>query len=414
HVEPQGAMAVRKLGHRLNQLANAVRRQLADGEQRRGDLTALVDALPDPLLLADTEDKVRLVNRPAAELLEVTPDAAIGQPVTTLLRDRTLLKLYDKARKRTVGRPAEREVNLLRAGKRTTFSGTAFTTDVGGVLLLLRDVSQLAGAAQMKTDFVANASHELRTPVSAMQLALETLTYAVEDNDTKQITRCREIIDGHLKRLGDLVGDLLDLGRVEGDTFVPTYELIHGTDVLTPLMNTFAAAAEKRGVNLVLDDDAGEFQINSDHRLLDLMLKNLIENAIKFTPERGEVRVGMHLRVSVDGAGEELVLTVADTGIGISPEQQDRVFERFYQVDQARTTADGRGTGLGLAIVKHAAVALGGKVRLDSLLGRGTTATVVLPQGVSDAEGPAVDVAGVVAGEVAGEPAERDWETADV
>ncbi|MEM8875786.1 MAG: histidine kinase dimerization/phospho-acceptor domain-containing protein, partial [Planctomycetota bacterium] len=221
HVEPSGAMSVRKLGHRLNQLSNAVRRQLADGDARRTDLSALVNALPDPLLLADSDDKVRLVNRPAAELLEVAPETAIGQPVATLLRERTLLKLYDKGRKRSVERVAEREVTLTREGKRTVFAGTAFATDAGGVLLLLRDVSQLAGATQMKTAFVANASHELRTPVSAMQLALETLTYAVEDNDTQQIVRCREIIDGHLKRLGDLVRDLLDLSRVEGESFVP-------------------------------------------------------------------------------------------------------------------------------------------------------------------------------------------------
>ncbi|MEM8874012.1 MAG: ATP-binding protein, partial [Planctomycetota bacterium] len=129
----------------------------------------------------------------------------------------------------------------------------------------------------------------------------------------------------------------------------------------------------------VIEEGAGDFDIHSDARLLDLILKNLIENAIKFTPEGGEVRVGMELRDTEDAA-TELVLSVADTGIGISPEQQDRVFERFYQVDQARTTADGRGTGLGLAIVKHAAVALGGKVRLDSLLGRGTTVTIVVPQ----------------------------------
>ena len=394
HIEPGGAYPMRKAGHRLNQFFDAAARRLDVSRRRADDLRALVDALPDPIVLADDEDRVVLVNRPAADLLGVPPEAAPGKLAAQVLRDRPVLKLFDRMANPKAGKePGEtetrmREVTLMRDGRRKTYQALARRSRGGGVLVVLRDVSRQAGTAQMKADFVANASHELRTPVAAMRLALETLGDALDDDDADQARRCSQIIDGHTRRLQDLVQDLLDLGRIEGGEFKPKLEPLTPEEVVAPHRPTFDPTADERHVALAWPE-AGGPAFTADRRLMDLIVKNLVENALKFTPAGGAVTVTLARRELppeaarlhrqlVDGPYHEVELGVADTGIGIAAEHQDRVFERFYQVDQARTT--GRGTGLGLAIVKHAAGALGGTVALRSQPGRGTTVTVTLPQ----------------------------------
>jgi two-component system phosphate regulon sensor histidine kinase PhoR len=400
-VEPEGAYSQRKVGHRLNQLLDEVEQQLAGSQRRTADLRALVNALPDPILLADADDKVVLVNVPAADLLGVPPEAAIGVPAAQVLRDRPVLKLFDRT-----ARPKNsdddqtetrmREVTLVREGRRKSYQALARRSRGGGVLVVLRDVSQQVGTAQMKADFVSNASHELRTPVSAMRLAMETLYDAIDDADDAQVRRCAEIIDGHTRRLGDMVQDLLDLGGIEGGEFQPALQRLTPDEMVAPHRDLYDELAEQKNVTLAWPSDGPA--VWADRRLLNLILKNLVENALKFTPEGGRVSVTVNPRELPEEAAKihheltgvvyrEVELAVADTGIGIAPEAQDRVFERFFQVDEARAGSTGRGTGLGLAIVKHAAGALGGSVALSSRPGKGTTVTVTLAP--ADAAEPA-------------------------
>jgi two-component system phosphate regulon sensor histidine kinase PhoR len=250
----------------------------------------------------------------------------------------------------------------------------ATPTAVGGVLLLLRDVSTMAVTLQMKTDFVANASHELRTPLAAIKIAMETLR-DVHVDDPPQSERCINIIEGHVKRLEEILRDLLDLSRLESPDVEPSLAEVKVWDLFAVVRATMGAAAREKNVELRFSDETTLTQtFRSDERLLHLVLKNLVENSVKFTPAGGNIHIAL---TSADGG---VALSVADTGIGIPPEHRDRVFERFYQVDPARSGTAGRGTGLGLAIVKHAVAALGGTVRLESTVGKGTTVTCLLPQ----------------------------------
>jgi two-component system phosphate regulon sensor histidine kinase PhoR len=443
-VAPDGADDVRFFSAKLNLVASQAERSLADLRHQRADLRALVDTLPDPIVAIDHDRRVTLINPPAAALLGVAPEqAALRQRVVSVVSDEAVLKLVDAAMDDSAaggapdggsfrgaasvaaGAPpgtatpaprrgaVEGEVRLVRRGQRFTYHAVAIPTAGGGAVLVLRDVSALAGTLQMKTDFVANASHELRTPIAAIKIAFETLREVYAD-DPGQAERCIRIMDGHMRRLEDMLRDLMDLSRVESPETRPDVREVRAAELFAQLRASLAPMAREKGVGLRFraEDASGlgaDVRLLSDERLLNLTLKNLVENSIKFTPPGGAVTVAVRLIAAPRPAGVngppagdaaggaadaspapagEALITVSDTGIGIPPEHLDRVFERFYQVDSARSGSAGRGTGLGLAIVKHAVAALGGTVRLESRVGRGTTVTCVLPQRRAHAADP--------------------------
>ena len=373
---------VRHLRRSLDGFADSLASRIDVLEDESANLRLLVDALPDPILLSDDRDRIVLINAPAERLLRLPPQQVIGKPFIAAVNDPAILELFEQAsRQRTTDARGQidREIRLMRAGKRLVFQAHAEPTRTGGMLVVLRDVSTLAATIQMKADFVANASHELRTPISAIKAAFETLVEVYRDADPAPGERCMAIIDGHLSRLEEMLRDLLDLSRVENADLQPQLTHVRPAEVMAMIRSTWAATARARGVELVLPDgNATPTQIVSDRRLLDLVLKNLVENAIKFTPAAGKVTVTLAPRC--EDALATVELKVSDTGCGIAAEHLDRVFERFYQVDPARSGSAGRGTGLGLAIVKHATNALGGNVTIQSEVGRGTTITCVLPQ----------------------------------
>lgn len=402
-VAPYASADVRQILEMHNTIADATLRKLKDLSRQRGDLLALVDALPDPLLLSDTRRKIIQLNRPAADLLGVATSSAIGAPLESVVVEPAVLEVFDRAAQierddtDEQGRrllPLRRDLRLSRAGKALVFQAVATRTDAGGVLVVLRDITALDQTLRMKTDFVANAGHELRTPVAAIKAAFETLEdllgpeaqSVVEADARGPVQRCLQIIAGHTQRLDEMLRDLLDLSRVESGEIKPVLEELSIPEIARELRQTLGPLAESRRIALHLpgSDVDGVPPLVSDRRVLMLTLKNLLENAIKYTPEGGEA----WLEASPGGDDGSVKLAVRDTGVGIAPEHVERVFERFYQVDSARTgtnaitlpTTTGRGTGLGLSIVKHAVAALGGQIDVRSEVGQGTTFTITLPR----------------------------------
>ena len=376
-VEPRGAGELRFFSERLNVVAQQAQQQLAELHAQRADLRALVDSLPDPILLTDASRRVVMINAPAARLLGAAAPAAQGKRITEIVSDEAVLVLLESLAPQP-GQTQQREIRLTRGGQRLTFHAVATRTKASGCLLVLRNISALASAVQMKTDFVANASHELRTPIAAIKIAFETLQ-DVYTEDPQQAARCIAVIDGHVRRLEEMLGDLLDLSRVESAEIRPNVAPVTARELLDTVRTSMGPVARQKEVELVLGDhDDGPIDglhFESDKRLLDLILRNLVENSIKYTPAGGRVTVDVR-RSDARGA---IVFEVRDTGIGIAPEHLDRVFERFYQVDPARSGSAGRGTGLGLAIVKHAINALDGEVTIESKVGAGTTVQCVIP-----------------------------------
>lgn len=377
--------------------ARELRSQL-DAEQRRDwharpEASTLLEALSEATMLVGSDGVVRLANDRCRRLLGLD-QSPVGRHVEELITKAELLEEVAGARRGIGGRS---QIRLPRADGvlicETTTTPIATGDPVAEVLVSIRDITELAGAMQLKTDFVANASHELRTPISAIRAAADTLTAAGGDEAMRD--RLIGMIQNHVTQLDELVRDLLDLSKLESAEAPVAIKPFALSDLAADLASMYAEMCDQRGVELDFKLDPALEHMRTDRRLLMLITKNLVENATKFAREGTAVRIiAQAIASDTELPGMELrgmELRVIDKGQGIPISQQQRVFERFYQVDSARTGIGPRGTGLGLAIVKHAAKLLEGTVEVDSVWGQGTTMIVRLP--VCVARDPASETA---------------------
>ncbi|HVT80050.1 MAG TPA: ATP-binding protein [Phycisphaerae bacterium] len=392
----------RGIAGELARAANALAAELEDRAAKAQEdsdhlvsLLAMLDHTNEIALATDNMDIIRLANPTAARVLERPVDALLGKHIDTVVHHPDLRALYRNAFSATG--PVSAQVALQTPGRTLHCAATAATIYNGahyrGTFIVLRDITEVARTLQMKTDFATNASHELRTPLASIRAAVETMKEAgTEDPDTTR--RCIDIINNHVLRLQLMVQDLLDLSRVEDSRALVRSDRIDVQLVCDVLASSHTAqlAEKKLSLKIELSEDARS--LKGDERLLTLILKNLVDNAIKFTPA-GSIVIRTYIHTGpwpVDGnsaasgqwpaagtATDCFVLEVQDTGIGIPPEDRERVFERFYTVNRSRGGAD-RGTGLGLSIVKHAASAMQGVVTLHSELGKGTTIRCIFPR----------------------------------
>ena len=255
--------------------------------------------------------------------------------------------------------------------RRSTVRVRAIPLDEGThFVLILQDVTEESLAQRVRREFVSHASHELKSPVAGLQALAEALQQAARTEDRAAIERFSEKLRSESDRLGRLVGDLLDLSRLE-DAGGATQEPVDLSELARRELAQVRGQTKAKSMELEEDLDE-EVRVLGDEEQLALLFRNLLENAVRYTPEGGTVRIAL----SVDG--DDAVIEISDTGIGIPSEAQGRIFERFYRVDRARSRARG-GTGLGLAIVKHVAEIHGGSVSVESELGRGSTFTARLP-----------------------------------
>lgn len=328
---------------------------------------AVLRGVADPVIATDESGRAVLWNPACADLFAPRGIVA-GDAVDSLFTSRELLDVHAGA---LAGRSGRCSVRLASRNGPRVHEVWAIPIERGAVLTL-RDVTESATAAQLKTDFVANASHELRTPLTAIRAAVETLAdQAREDPDAARWLM--EKITGNLDRLDELTRDLLDLSRLESPEALVRIVPARASEIVESAFADLRPLFERRRLSLAVDLDGALERLRTDPNLLALILKNLLDNAGKFAFEGTEVRVTGRAR------GGDARFEVSDRGVGIPLEHQPRVFERFYQVDEARAGGGERGTGLGLAIVKHAAKALGGSVGLESVWQRGTTVWVELP-----------------------------------
>jgi two-component system phosphate regulon sensor histidine kinase PhoR len=240
-----------------------------------------------------------------------------------------------------------------------------------GAVVLFHDITELKRIDQIRSDFVANVSHELRTPLSILRGYIETLL----DNpktSREELSRILEVMQRHSKRLGLLVDDLLSLAQLESSSTNLELRDVRVRELFDNIIRDWEDKLTAKNLKVIVDLPPDSLNIRADETRLEEVLYNLLENAVKYSREYGEIRLQARQRRA------EIVLSVGDDGIGISKDQLPRVFERFYRADKARSRELG-GTGLGLAIVKHIAQLHGGHVEAQSELGKGTTIRVVLP-----------------------------------
>ena len=324
---------------------------------------AVLSALTQPALVVDGSNAV----------LQATPDAfAVG-----LTDGRVLAPPGGAARHRPGARPPARRsrptscCRARAAGPRTlVVTAHAAPIDVARVLLVIDDRSESVRLDAMRRDFVANTSHELKTPIGAVSLLAEALDSAADDPD--QVRRFAARLSTEATRLGALVQQIIEFSRVQGADPLDAAEEVPLDDVLRAAVERTRVAADARDVSVVVGKRAGLWTLG-DRAMLTTAVQNLVANAIAFSPPKGHVGVGLRTREGI------VEIAVSDQGIGIAEEDLDRVFERFYRTDQARSRQTG-GTGLGLSIVKHIAENHGGAVRVWSRLARGSTFTIRLPE----------------------------------
>ena len=260
-----------------------------------------------------------------------------------------------------VGRPDGRAL-VLRAHR----------LEPGDLLVVLEDVTELRRLQQIRTEFIDNLGHELRTPLSTVTLLAETLARegeaaAIPEKMRERIARI-EVETGHLAQM---VNEMLDLARIEGGSQLRRDDDVDLGRLAEASAERLRLFAERSGVTLVIDKEPGLPTFRGDEARLGQVVVNLVHNAVKFSPDGGEVRV------AVRRAGDAIVLSVTDHGIGISRADRARIFERFYKVDRARVR--GGGTGLGLAIARHVVEGHGGRIAVESEEGKGSTFTVTIP-----------------------------------
>jgi two-component system phosphate regulon sensor histidine kinase PhoR len=321
----------------------------------------------------DRDERVVHMNAAAQAILGVEAKSVLGRRIWEATRVAEVSEALGDAMRQNRVHVSEARIPTPQKDQVIQLTATPLkdaSDQLDGAIVVLHDVSELRQLESVRRDFVANISHELKTPLAAIRGLVETL---IDDRQMEADTRERfiEKIRDQSERLSSIVSDLLTLSRLESGPGGLRFEAMDLRDTVAESYRAQVHTAESKHVDLVARVPNTPVSVHGDGEALRELVDNLVSNAIKFTPSGGRVDV----RLAVEGS--QVVLEVEDSGIGIPIEEQGRIFERFYRVDKARSRQVG-GTGLGLSIVKHVALAHGGNVSLKSAPGRGSTFRVQL------------------------------------
>lgn len=355
--------------------------ELRGQERARRELEEVLTSLQDAVVMVDADARVRFLNRAALAMFEVRVENVLGAPLLEAFPSfaleasvRTAIQEEgSSARELTLHTPHLREV-LLRV------SPVRRASQVAGAVIIVQDLTELRRLERVRRDFVANASHELRTPVANIRAMVETLS--AEPGDAGLAARFYPQIIGEAERLSRLISDLLDLARLEkqSEEFPPASNVVDLVPMIYEVINQCKYKALDRHIEIESRLAPGyerDVFVKGDSAALEQVVFNLLDNALGYTSAGGRVTVGLY--PNGEANEKRVKLFVEDTGIGIPPSDLPRIFERFYRVDKARSRSQG-GTGLGLAIVKHIVEQHHGQIDVTSEEGQGTTFTVTLPE----------------------------------
>jgi two-component system phosphate regulon sensor histidine kinase PhoR len=352
----------------FNQMASRLQETITTLAEEQGRLTAVLDNMADGVLITDGDGRVRLINPAAARLLGTDTEAALGRSFAQVARDHRLIALWQQCREQ--GKEQIEPVEVYRQGPFLQAVVTPLQdAEPKACLVILQDLTRVRRLETVRRDFISNISHELRTPLASLRALVDTLRDgALEDPPAAQ--RFLNRMETEVDALAQMVQELLELSRIESGQvplrLIPTPV----ADVVLPPVERLRPQAERTGLSITIDLPSDLPPVLADEERIQQVVTNLVHNAIKFTPSRGEVAI------SAAASGDEVVVSVRDTGVGISADDLPRIFERFYKADQARRSG---GTGLGLSIAKHIVQAHGGRIWADSAEGKGSIFHFSLP-----------------------------------
>jgi two-component system phosphate regulon sensor histidine kinase PhoR len=350
------------LGDVTNELQESLSGRIAELGRSRDQLRTVLDSMVEAVVAVDSGQTTLLVNHSACRLFRFQEAGAIGRPIYELIRNPVILGLV--ARALESDEPVEGECELVGTSTRFLSVCVARLPSSGGVVVVMTDMSEVRRLEGIRQEFVANASHELKTPLASITACSETLLDGAVD-DPEMCSHFLKTIQEQAERLSRLVHDMLALTRVESQGLARELHPVILDDVVAICESRHRQNALRKGIELELFRPPEVVRIFADEEPLEQILDNLLDNAIKYTNSGGQVSVRWKTE------GRSALIEVEDTGIGIPQSHLARIFERFYRVDKARSREVG-GTGLGLSIVKHMVQAIGGNITVTSRLGKGS------------------------------------------
>lgn len=363
----------------INDMASKLNDTIISLQDKNIKLEAIMSSVVNGIIAIDSSERVLFINSAAERLLGINESDVAGRHLLQVVRNNSMddyLKAVLRNRKYldaeiTLDHPEERILKLYANPIRHYDNN-----DIDGIIITLQDITELRMLERVRTEFVANVSHELKTPLTSIKGFAETLKMGdIEDEQDK--ARFLNIIEDEADRLYRLINDILSLSELEQKRVKTVMEEIKVEKALKEVLSMLKSQSGKKNIELTLDIQESIINPTGDPDMFKQMLINLVDNAIKYTPENGKVLVGAY-KLEDEGEQEKLLITVKDNGIGIPKQHIPRLFERFYRVDKARSRKVG-GTGLGLAIVKHIVILFNGDIEVLSEVGKGTEFRITIP-----------------------------------
>jgi two-component system phosphate regulon sensor histidine kinase PhoR len=359
---PTSRDEVGQLTRAFNHMADQIREQVTSLAEERGRLAAVLDHMADGVLITDGSGQVEMINAAAARLLDTSEEQALGRSFAQVVPHYPLIELW-----KTCCEQGEEQIEMVEVTRQGLFLQAIVTpfeeAGVEGYLVILQDLTRIRRLETVRRDFVSNISHELRTPLAGLKALVDTLRGgAIKDRPAAK--RFLKRMDAEVDALTQMVEELLELSRIESGQAPLRLAPVPVSEVVVPPVDRLRPQAERGGLDLTVLLPPELPMVLADADRARLVLTNLVHNAVKFTPPGGQVTVAAR------PDGEEVILSVQDTGVGIPADDLPRIFERFYKADRARS---GGGTGLGLAIAKHIVEGHGGRIWVESVEGEGSS-----------------------------------------
>lgn len=373
--DEQGALG--NLVKSFNRMAVRLAEKISQLEEDRQQLRTILSGMVEGVVALDSTQRILFANETALKLLGLTNSTTEGKRLWELIRNRDLMDLVSDSMAQPD--PKKKELNWsLGAAKSLTIHAARLPgVPVRGAVLVLHDTTELRRLERLRQDFVANVSHELKTPLAVIKVCAETLADGAIDDQGNRMRFLNQILD-QSERLNTLIMDLLSLARIEAETEMFEKVAIPVGEMVNQCVASHQDITKSKSQTLVSQPMAGQFAPNEgmevwcDEEAFLQILDNLLDNAVRYTPGGGKIEVNW-------GRGKDFVIIeVRDDGVGIPEADLPRIFERFYRVDKARSKQLG-GTGLGLSIVKHLVQAMDGNITATSEEGKGTSFTLQLP-----------------------------------
>lgn len=363
-----------EIAESFNQIARRSEQNYSKVSEDRNRLATVFTCMVEGVIDVDLTQNVLHINDAAARLLSVEPQSCIGQPIWHAIRNQSITDALDSAIQNNS--VVNAQVDLQRASSSTALDIYAASlrndrSEPIGAVLVLHDVTHLKNLERVRTDFVANASHELKTPITAIRAITETL---LEAQEIEKETSAHFMGRLHVQslRLAQLIDDLMTISRLESSRGKEEFSRTNINELVIRALTVAEVSATERDIRILTELPDTDLFLFVDGFDISQLIDNLLDNAIKYTKDHGLITI------TLESDGEKATLRVSDNGLGISEEDQQRIFERFYRVDKARAQSLG-GTGLGLSIVRNIAEKHNGTIKVESTIGVGSSFTFCLP-----------------------------------